>query len=263
MIKLQKICKQYLSGKRMHCAVDGVDLHIRQGETLGLVGESGSGKSTLGKIILGLEQPTSGQLLHHNKERSKLTKREVQQLCKEMQVVFQDPYSSLNPRMTVEDIVGEGMDIHKIATGTARREKIISLLTAVGLEPSMMQRFPHQFSGGQRQRICIARALAVDPGFIVCDEPLSALDIQTQRQIMALFKQLKRDMGLTFLFISHDLHAVRSIADNIAVMHCGQIVEYAPTEELFAAPKHPYTQKLLESYSVRKHGTLSVKVEGP
>lgn len=245
MIRLQKVCKYYQSGNRIHHALQQIYLEISQGETLGVVGESGSGKSTLGKLILGLEQPTAGHVYYNDKDQSHLTRQERLKLCREVQVVFQDPYASMNPRMTIEEIVGEGMRIHKLAYGIAYRDKIASLLHDVGLDSSMMARYPYQFSGGQRQRICIARALAVDPLFLVCDEALASLDVQTQRQIMALFKRLKVEKQLTYVFISHDLHAVRTIADNVAVMYQGEVVEYAPAAQIFTEPKHVYTQALL------------------
>ncbi|MEI8124347.1 MAG: ATP-binding cassette domain-containing protein [Parachlamydiaceae bacterium] len=247
MIILKNICKSFSSKKLNHQALANINIHIRHGETLGIVGESGSGKSTLGRVMLGLETPSSGELFFEGKELSLLSAKERRYLCKEMQMIFQDPYSSLNPRMTIEEIIGEGLLIHNLANGLERRERVASLIASVGLDPSMLSRYPHQFSGGQRQRICIARALAVEPRFIVCDEPLSALDIQTQRRILALLKELKRKNGLTFLFISHDLHAVRAIADNIAVMYQGKIVEYAPVEQLFTSPQHSYTKELLAS----------------
>ncbi len=250
LLKLERIHKTFPYGKKLLHALHDINLTLLKGETLGLAGESGCGKSTLGKVALGLEAPTSGRLSFEGQELSSLSGSARRALRCKLQLVFQDPYGSLNPRLTIEQIIGEGIDIHRLAEGDARRHKILSLLTAMGLEAAMLPRYPHEFSGGQRQRIAIARALAVDPQLLVCDEPLSALDACTQSQVMALLLQLKEERKLTYLFISHDLHAMRRIADTIAVMYLGHIVEMAPTQRLFTAPKHPYTQALLSSIPI-------------
>ena len=230
-------------------AVDGVSFSIKKGETLGLVGESGCGKTTVGRSILHLYKPTSGQVFYNGKEIS--TPKEIHDFRKKATMVFQDPYSSLNPRMTVSDIIGEPLDIHKAyATRAERQARILELMERVGLNSEHASRYAHEFSGGQRQRICIARALALNPDFIVCDEPVSALDVSIQAQIINLLKQLQRDFGLTYLFISHDLSVVEHISDTVGVMYLGTMVEYAETEKIFAKPLHPYTQALFSAIPV-------------
>lgn len=227
-------------------AVDGVSLRVRRGETLGLVGESGCGKSTLGRAILRLVEPTFGRVVYDGKDILPLSPRELRPLRRKMQIIFQDPYSSLNPRMTVRDIVGEAIQIHKLAaTKSDETEMIATLLRKVGLRPDVMGRYPHEFSGGQRQRIGIARALAVQPEFIVCDEPISALDVSIQAQIVNLLMDLQDEIGVAFLFISHDLRVVRHISHRVAVMYLGRIVEQGTTEQIYGAPLHPYTRALL------------------
>jgi ABC-type oligopeptide transport system ATPase subunit len=250
LIEVHNLTKVYPYGKRRLIALNHTSLSIRRGETLGIVGESGSGKSTLGKVMVRLEEPTGGTIYYKGTSINTLSASAMQQLRRKIQMIFQDPYASLDPRMTILESIAEGIDIHKLCSGSSRRDRIAMLLEQVGLEPSMMQRYPHEFSGGQRQRICIARALAVDPEFIVCDEPLSALDSCTQKQVMELLQRLKRDYRLTYLFISHDLNAVRQIADNVAVMYLGNVVEYAPAKTLFAKPSHPYTQALLSAIPI-------------
>lgn len=226
-------------------AVDDVSFFIRRGETLGLVGESGCGKSTLGRTIIHLYKPTAGAVFFNGQEIK--TQQQQQLLRSAMQMIFQDPYASLNPRMTAGDIIGEPLDIHHLASGRDRTETIARLLQMVGLNQEQANRFPHEFSGGQRQRIGIARALAVNPSFIICDEPISALDVSIQAQIVNLLERLQAELGLTYLFIAHDLAMVKHISDRVAVMYMGKIVEIADSTELYKHPQHPYTQALLSA----------------
>ena len=231
-------------------AIDGVDFGIKRGETLGLVGESGSGKTTVGRVILRLTPATKGEVLFEGRNIGAMGGTELRNLRKEMQIIFQDPYASLNPRMTVGDIIREPLGIHKIATGKAAEERAQELLRLVGLQPYHANRYPHEFSGGQRQRIGIARALAVDPKFIVCDEPVSALDVSIQAQVINLLQELQQKLGLTYLFIAHDLSVVRHISNRVAVMYVGKIVEIADRDQLYANPLHPYTQALLSAIPI-------------
>lgn len=231
-------------------AIDGVDLVIPPGDTLGLVGESGCGKSTLGRCVLGLIPVTDGKIIFDGVDITSLDKKSLRNLRRQMQIVFQDPQASLNPRMSVGRIVGEPLEIFRIAKGKELNNRIGELMELVGLEASMMARYPHEFSGGQKQRIGIARALALNPKFIVCDEPVSALDLSIQAQIINLLQELQDRLKLTYLFIAHDLSVVRHISDTVAVMYLGRIVEYAPSEILYKNPLHPYTQLLLESVPV-------------
>ncbi|MEX0350911.1 MAG: ABC transporter ATP-binding protein [Paracoccaceae bacterium] len=226
-------------------AVDAVDLNISPGEVLGLVGESGCGKSTLGRVVAGIHAASDGQVLYGGKDIATLSGAEKRAATLAIQMIFQDPFASLNPRMRVEDIIGEAPRVHGLISASDTSDYVDEVMGKVGLDPSLKRRYPHQFSGGQRQRIGIARALAVKPKFLVCDEAIAALDVSIQAQVINLFMDLREELGLTYLFISHDLSVVEHIADRVAIMYLGRIVESAPTEELFAAPKHPYTKALL------------------
>jgi peptide/nickel transport system ATP-binding protein len=233
-------------------AVDGISFYIRRGETLGLVGESGCGKTTTGRMIVRVIEPTAGEIWFHDPESGRvdlttLTKKEMAPLRKNIQMVFQDPYGSLNPRMTLLQIVGEPLVSNKLARGAEREERVAEALRAAGLRPEYMSRYPHAFSGGQRQRIGIARALVTNPQFVVCDEPVSALDVSIQAQILNLLQELQRDLDLTYLFVAHDLSVIRHVSDRVAVMYVGKLVESAAKKELFLNPSHPYTEALLSA----------------
>jgi peptide/nickel transport system ATP-binding protein len=228
-------------------AVDGVTLEIYGGETLGLVGESGSGKSTLGRLLLRLIEPTSGRVFFDGRDLAALSRKELRQLRREMQLVFQDPYSSLNPRMRVRTIIAEGIEIHRLARGRAKEQRIRELLEMVGMGADALDRYPHEFSGGQRQRIGIARALAVSPRFLVLDEPVSALDVSIQAQIINLLQDLQEQLRLTYFFIAHDLRVVKHISQRVAIMYLGKIVELASRDEIYSNPRHPYTRALLSA----------------
>ncbi|HCL4448213.1 TPA: ATP-binding cassette domain-containing protein [Clostridium botulinum] len=251
LIEVRNLKKYFKVGKdAILKAVDGVSFDIRKGETLGLVGESGCGKTTCGRTILGLYEATEGEVRFEGINIHDFNKKEKREFTKEAQIIFQDPYASLNPRMTVADIIGEGIDIHEIYTGGERLNKIYELLSLVGLNKEHASRFPHEFSGGQRQRIGIARALAIEPKFIVCDEPISALDVSIQAQVVNLLIDLQNKLGLTYLFIAHDLSMVRHISDRVGVMYLGNVVELSNSKELYEKPLQPYTKALLSAIPV-------------
>ena len=252
-------------------AVDGISFDIMERETLGLVGESGCGKSTAGRLILQLIKPTSGKVFFKELELNSISRTALRKKRPQMQMIFQDPQDSLNPRMTVGSIISEPMLEHQRINGKQRRERVEKLLNSVGLDPNVTNRYPHEFSGGQRQRIGIARALALSPDFIVCDEPIAALDVSIQAQVINLLEDLQEEFGLTYLFISHDLSMIRHIADRVAVMYLGRIVEIAPSQELYSRPTHPYTKALLSAVPLhdpvlekkRKRTILSGDVPSP
>ena len=231
-------------------AVDGISFYVKKGETLGLVGESGCGKTTTGRCILQLYKPTAGQIFFDGADLCKVSERELRRFRRRMQIIFQDPYGSLNPRMTAGNIVGEPLKVHKLSRGGEYREQVDELMRTVGLHPYMANRYPHEFSGGQRQRIGVARALAVKPDFIVCDEPISALDVSIQAQIINLLEELQEEFNLTYLFIAHDLSVVRHISDRVAVMYLGKIAEIAGRDKIYENPLHPYTKALLSAVPI-------------
>ena len=257
LIVVKDLKKYFFSKKKLFSkevkavkAVDGVSFSIETSKTLGVVGESGCGKSTLGRALLRLHEPTSGQVLYDGKDLLSYNKDEMRELRKELQIIFQDPYSSLNPRMTVKELIQSPLDVFQIGTRKERLDKVIALMEKVGLPLEFMNRYPHEFSGGQRQRIVIARALVLKPRFVVCDEPVSALDVSVRAQVLNLMRDLQKDLDLTYLFISHDLSVVRYICDRIMVMYLGKIMEIADKQELYDNPKHPYTQALLSAIPI-------------
>ena len=240
----------WLGARQVVRAVDGVTLTVRSGETLGIVGESGCGKSTLGRLLLRLVEPTAGEVWFGGENLQHLSAAALRQKRREMQIIFQDPYGSLNPRMRVGKIVGEGLEIHRLASGGEKKRHVLELLERVGLRADAYERYPHEFSGGQRQRIGIARALAVQPRLIVADEPVSALDVSIQAQIVNLLQDLQEEMGLTYVFIAHDLRVVEHISHRVAIMYLGKVVELADSAEIYRAPRHPYTRALLSAIPV-------------
>lgn len=251
LIEVKSLKKYFEVGKNATLkAVDDVSFNIYKGETLGLVGESGCGKTTCGRTVMGLYGATDGEILFDGDDISKYDKKQRKDFTRRAQIIFQDPYASLNPRMTVGDIIGEGIDIHNIYKGAERQARINELLQLVGLNKEHASRFPHEFSGGQRQRIGIARALAIEPDFIVCDEPISALDVSIQAQVVNLLIKLQNELGLTYLFIAHDLSMVKHISDRVGVMYLGTMVELASSEDLYNKPLHPYTQALLSAIPI-------------
>lgn len=250
LVEIKNVTKQFRVGPKILTAVHNFTLNIERGEIVGLVGESGCGKSTVGRTILRLEEPTSGTIFFDGIELKRLKRQEMKRMRRRMQIIFQDPYASLDPRMTVKDIIGEPLDIHRLAKGPKREERIVELLELVGLNSSHMNRFPHEFSGGQRQRIGIARAIAVEPDFLVCDEPISALDVSIQAQVINLLKKLKEQMHLTYLFIAHDLAMIKYLCDVVVVMYLGHLVEIAKSSDLYRNPIHPYTRALLSAIPI-------------
>lgn len=251
LIEVKDLKKYFKVGRNATLkAVDGVSFKIYKGETLGLVGESGCGKTTCGKTVMGLYDATGGQVIFDGTDIHSLGRKGKKEFTRRAQIIFQDPYSSLNPRMTVGDIIGEGIDIHGLYKGAERLEKIHELLELVGLNKEHALRFPHEFSGGQRQRIGIARALAIEPEFIVCDEPISALDVSIQAQVVNLLIELQRKKNLTYLFIAHDLSMVKHISDRVGVMYLGNMVEFASSSELYSRPVHPYTKALMSAIPI-------------
>ncbi|MGV3074386.1 ABC transporter ATP-binding protein [Clostridium baratii] len=256
VLEVKNLCKFFQAKRKLFGdpsyvkAVDDVSFTINKGETLGLVGESGCGKTTTGRTILKLYNPTSGQIIFNGQDITKLNEKEMIPLRRKMQMIFQDPYASLNPRMTVGDIIGEAIDIHGLYKGKEREDRIRYLLDKVGLNGSHINRYAHEFSGGQRQRIGIARALAVEPDFIVCDEPISALDVSIQAQVINMLEELQEELGLTYLFIAHDLSMVKHISTHIGVMYLGKMVEKGPSDEVYLNSKHPYTKALLSAVPI-------------
>ncbi|AUS07922.1 oligopeptide ABC transporter ATP-binding protein OppF [Laceyella sacchari] len=251
ILSVKELKKHFdVGGGQIVKAVDGVSFDIYRGETLGLVGESGCGKSTIGRTLIRLYNPTSGSVTFKGVNVNDLKGPELKKFNREMQMIFQDPYASLNPRMNVLDIIAEGIDIHGLATGEERRKRVVELLETVGLNADHAERFPHEFSGGQRQRIGIARALAVEPDFIIADEPISALDVSIQAQVVNLMRRLQKEKGLTYLFIAHDLSMVKYISDRVGVMYLGSMVELADSDALYDEPLHPYTEALLSAVPI-------------
>lgn len=263
ILKIKKLRKYFKSPKGIVKAVDGIDLSLEKGKTLGIVGESGCGKSTTGRMVSKLLEPTEGEIFFEGKNILKIDKKYLKILRRDIQIIFQDPYSSLNPRMTIREIIEEPLIIHKLCKNKDERDiKVKEVMRVVGLNESLEKSYPHEVDGGKRQRVGIARAIILEPKLIVCDEPVSALDVSIQAQILNLLKDLQERMGLTYIFITHDLSVVKFFADDIAVMYLGEIVEKAKTEELFENPKHPYTKALIDSIpSIKNRGKIK-KIKG-
>ncbi len=247
LVRVENLKKHFKVGRKLVKAVDGVSFEVMESETLGLIGESGCGKTTLGRTLVRLTEPTGGKIFFKDKEISSLSQKKFRPLRKKIQIVFQDPYSSLNPRMTIREILSRPLKVFENLSGSEIEDKVTEAMTSVGLRPEHLNRYPHEFSGGQRQRIAIARALILKPEFVVLDEPTSALDVSVQAQILNLLKELKKSFNMTYLFISHDLSVIRYMSDRIAVMYLGKIVEMATSDELFENPIHPYTKLLMKS----------------
>lgn len=250
LLSVQGLTKQFQTRSGTVKAVDGVSFDVKRGTIVGLVGESGSGKTTAGRCTLRLVEPSEGRIVFDGVDLRTVSEREMRKYRSRLQIIFQDPYSSLNPRLRIDQIIGEAIDIHRPVRGSARRDRIAELLHRVGLNPDAARRYPHEFSGGQRQRIGIARALAVEPDFIVADEPVSALDVSVQAQVLNLIQDLQQDFGLTMLFIAHDLSVVEYLCDEVVVMYLGRVMERGPSREIYAMPRHPYTQALLSAAPV-------------
>lgn len=271
VLEIRDLVKYHQSPRGRVHAVDHVDLDLKEGETLGLVGESGCGKSTLGRTIIRLHEPTSGEIFYRGRDIATLSRPELKQVRRELQIVFQDPFASLNPRRTIGQILAEPFSVHAVGTSAERKGLVDTLVSKVGLHPSFAERYPHELSGGQRQRIAIARAIALDPSVIVCDEPVSALDVSVQAQIINLLRRLQADMGSAYLFISHDLSVIGYLADRIAVMYLGEIVEIAPKTTLWKTPLHPYTQALFSAIAIpeppsvarKKHLSITGDIPSP
>lgn len=265
LLEVRDLKKYFQTPRGQLHAVDGVSFSIEKGRTLGLVGESGCGKSTTGRTILRLIEPTSGQVLFDGRDVAQLSRWELRKLRKNMQIIFQDPFSSINPRKTVAQTISQPLALHKICGKQEREEAVLEIMNVVGLAPRLLNSYPHELDGGRRQRVGIARALAMNPKFVVCDEPVSALDVSIQAQILNLMKELQEKHGLTYLFITHDLSVVNHFSDDIAVMYLGKLIEKAPAEELFARPVHPYTRALLSAIPIpdidKKRGRILLKGE--
>lgn len=267
LLEVQKVKKEFVTSKsltgkplKIVHAVDSVDLTIYEGETIGVVGESGCGKSTLGRCILQLIRPTAGNVLYRGEDITKLNKEQMRQMRRKMQLIFQDPYASLNPRMTVLELIMAPLEAFGIGTMEERVQRVKEIMELVGMPENMMNRYPHEFSGGQRQRIVIARALVLNPEFVVCDEPVSALDVSIQSQVLNLLRQLQESMGMAYIFISHNLSVIKHISDRVMVMYLGHVVELADKKELFANPSHPYTQALLSAIPVPERHSKRKKI---
>lgn len=250
LIEVRNLVKHFPAANGVVQAVDDVSFHIFQGETLGVVGESGCGKSTAGRLTIRLIEPTSGSILFEGQDIAEVDRHRLKELRREMQIIFQDPFSSLDPRKTIGDTIAKPLSIHKLAHGKDLYEKVLELMETVGLDPRWVNRYPHELDGGRRQRVGIARALAVRPKYVVCDEPVSALDVSIQAQVLNLMQDLQEELGLTYLFISHDLSVVRHVSNRVTVMYLGQLVELADSDELFLNPQHPYTKALLSAIPV-------------